>query len=234
MNCKHARGLFSARIDGELSPAEASALELHLRECRDGCPENWTEFETTVRMVHALPPVECDPSFVGQVLDRVRAWEAQEAGRTVRLPMRGPDLGERLREWVAVLTGSRVLAPVRVVGAVALGVAGAIALGQFGVLPSQPRSSSGTAERMTAAAPGTPGGPTLSVSGSVRPFSDLAGDIPSVRASRGGEDSIWVQPDDAGNGSTVYPGGIGNRQVLAPGDAQPRVTTTDGHPQIIL
>jgi hypothetical protein len=69
----------------------------------------------------------------------------------------------------------------------------------------------------------------------VRPFGDLAGDIPAVRAVRGGADSIRVQPGDVGDDSATYPGGIGNRQVLTtPGDAHPRVTNTDGRPQFIF
>lgn len=107
MNCKMARSLFSARIDDDLSPMEAGSLEMHLRDCKDGCRDQWAVFESTVRMVRALPPVEPDPSFVGRVLDRVRAWEAQEAGRPVSAPVRVPwstsvpvfGLAGRLREW---------------------------------------------------------------------------------------------------------------------------------------
>jgi hypothetical protein len=257
MNCKQARNLFSARIDGELSPEEVRSLEIHVRECRAGCPEHWAEFETTVRMVRALPPIEAAPSFVGQVLDCVRAWEAQEAGRTIRVPLhalaRPPVFGsglsdrvwdrvrdgvwdtlwrERLSEWVGFLTGSRILAPVRLVGAVVLGVTGGFLLGQQGILSHRAASGPGLAQRTMVSAPAVPGsqaGPVRSMSDGARPFGDLAGGISSVREAHGREDSTSVTPDEIGND----PGGLRNRQVnAAPGDARPRVTITDGRPQI--
>jgi hypothetical protein len=262
MNCKTARGLFSARIDDELSPAEAGSLEMHLRDCTGGCRDQWAIFEATVRMVRALPPIEPDPSFVGHVLDRVRAWEAQEAGRPVSAPVRVPwstsvpgrglagrlrewfktgdpvSLGEWFREFAGGLAGPRVLVPVRVVAAVALGVVGGLAIGQQALLSHRAASLPGLAGRTTVSAAAVPGGGVDQVQPTVnpaRPFGDLAGDIPAVRAARGGADSIRVQPGAVGDDSATYPGGIDSRQVLTtPGDAHPRVTSTDGRPQFIF
>jgi hypothetical protein len=260
MNCRRARGLFSARIDEELTAAEARSLEIHLRDCQAGCSESWKEFEATVLLVHSLPPMEPDPSFVGQVLDRVRAWEAQEAGRGVGEPVSvswpvqgyGSRLGERLRNWFGVrgliglgdpietgsrffgLFGPRVLVSVRFAGAVALGLAGGFFLGHQTLLPSHVASLPGLTERTTVSAPAAPGGTGLvrSTPSAVRPFGDLAGDIPAVR---GGPDSVRVQPDDLGNDPGMYPGAVGGRQVLTtPDDARPRVTTSNGRPQLIL
>jgi hypothetical protein len=262
MNCRKARGLFSARIDDELSSSEAGSLETHLRDCKQGCREQWAVFEATVRMVHALPPIEPDPSFVGHVLDRVRAWEAQEAGRPVSVPVRVPwstssagfGLAGRLRAWfrmgdpismrewfdglVGGLAGSSVLVPVRVAAAVVLGVVGGLAIGQQALLSNRVASLPGLAGRTTVSAPAVPGGGAgwvQSVTNAARPFGDLAGDIPLVRAARGGADSIRVQPDDVGDDPATYPGGIGNRQVLGnPEDAHARVTNTDGRLQRIF
>jgi hypothetical protein len=209
-------------------------------------------------MVHALPPIEPDPSFVGQVLDRVRAWEAQEAGRGVGAPVRvpwptrvsGSGLGERLREMFGVgarigmgerlqgMIGFRALVSVRLAGAVVLGLAGGFVLGQQTLLPNRAASLPGLAERTTVSSPAVSDGgtgPVRSTSSVLRPFSDLAGDIPSVHAARGGADSVRVQPDDVENDPATYPGAIGSRQVLTtPGNARPRVTITDGRPQLTL
>jgi len=293
MNCRTARSLFSARIDDDLSPMEAGSLEMHLRDCKDGCRDQWAVFESTVRLVRALPPVDPDPSFVGRVLDRVRAWEAQEAGRPVSAPIRVPwstsvpsfglaarlrewfkmgdpislgDLGERFRGFTGGLAGGfagsfpggfagsspggfagsspggfagrRVLVPVRVVAAVALGVVGGLAIGQQALLSNRAASLPGLAGRTTVSAATTPGGGVDRVQSTTdagRPFGDLAGDIPLVRAARGGADSVSVQPDDVGDDPATYPGGIGSRQVLTkPGDARLRMTNTDGRPQFIF
>jgi len=260
MSCKRARGLFSARIDDELSPTEAESLERHFRDCGHGCREQWAVFEATVRMLHALPPMEPDPSFVGQVLDRVRAWEAQEAGRPVSAPVRVPwstsvrgyGFVGRLRDWFQMgdpiglgewlqglargLVASPVLVPVRVAAAVAFGLIGGLALGQQALLSNRAASLPGLAGRMTASAPTIPGDGSRQVesaTNAARPFGDLAGDIPPVRATRDVADSIRVQPDDVGDDPATYPGGIGSRQVLTnPGDVRPRVTVTDGRPQL--
>lgn len=262
MSCKRARGLFSARIDDELTPVEAGSLEMHLRDCTEGCREQWNSFQVTVRMVHALPPVEPDPSFVGQVLDRVRAWEAQEAGRTVSVPVRvpwstsqrGSGFGERLRGWFKIgdpislsewldglrggLAGSRALVPVRVAFAVVLGVGGGLAIGHQAFLSNRAGSVPGLAARSLVSAPTVPGdgsGRIRTTTNAARPFGDLAGDIPPVRAARGGVDSVSVQPDDIGVDPATYPGGLDSRQVLTtPGDARPHVTTNDGRPQHIF
>lgn len=78
MNCRQARSLFSARIDLELSREEAAEQEGHLAGCSD-CRRAWTSFQTTVNLMHRLPVETPHPAFVGQVLDRVRAYEAQGA-----------------------------------------------------------------------------------------------------------------------------------------------------------
>ncbi len=77
MLCKQVRALFSSRLDGELKPEDARSVQDHLSGCA-GCRERWASFELTVRMIRSLPPAAPDPSFVGQVLDRVRAYEAGE------------------------------------------------------------------------------------------------------------------------------------------------------------
>ena len=264
MNCKMARSLFSARVDDELSPTEAGSLAMHIRDCTGGCRDQWAVFEATVRMLHTLPEIEPDPSFVGHVLDRVRAWEAQEAGRPVRAPVRVPwstsvrsrGLVERLRAWFRVgdpirlgewlhcfagglaggIAGSRVLVPVRVTAAVALGVVGGLAIGQHALLSNRAAPFPGLAGLTIASTPMVSvgrSGQIQSTTTAARPFGDLAGDIPPVRAARDGADSIRVQPDDVGGDPATYPGGIGSRQVVAkPGDARPRVTITDGRPQL--
>lgn len=78
MNCRQARSLFSARIDLELSREEAAEQDGHLAVCSD-CRRAWTGFQTTVNLMHRLPVETPHPAFVGQVLDRVRAYEAQGA-----------------------------------------------------------------------------------------------------------------------------------------------------------
>ncbi len=258
MNCNRARSLFSARIDDELPPAELESLAEHLRECRNGCAQQWAAFQATVRLVHDLPAVEPDPSFVGQVLDRVRAWEAQEAGRGAGVPISAPwpartrGIGYRgrrrawagVRDWISerigeplqTLAGARAFGPARLAGAVALGVAGGILLGQQTLLSPRLAGLDGAAVRTASVARVVPGADRHAVqpaSQTARPFGDLAGEIPSVHSGRGGADSVLVQPDGVGDDSWPYAGMSGGRQVsTSPGDARPRVTITDGRPQL--
>lgn len=91
MNCREARGLFSARIDGELRPGEVSHLDFHLLRCPE-CAAGWKSMTLTVRFVRGLPPDPMDTAFVGRVLDRVRGHEIEQ--RQIRV-----SLAERL--WVS-------------------------------------------------------------------------------------------------------------------------------------
>ena len=121
MNCRQARSLFSTRVDGELRASDTARLRRHLAEC-NGCAARWGSFETTVRWLRTLPPVAPDPSFVGQVLDRVRAYEVDRASGAVDVLGVRLGLGARVRALLPELGWPRIVLPVRLGAALALGL----------------------------------------------------------------------------------------------------------------
>ena len=180
--------------------------------------------------------MEPDPNFVGQVLDRVRAWEDQEARRGERRPVQGFHLGDFLRNLSGQIAGARFLAPVRLAGAVALGLAGGFVIGQQGFLTSRVAPVAGIAEQSTTSSrvrdvradTFVPATSTPS-----RPFADLAAGIPAVGATEAADDSAAAPSDDLGSDPLVYTGGASSHQVsVGSGDARPRVIIKDGRPQI--
>lgn len=219
MNCKQARGLFSARVDGELSSLEERELREHLTECEQGCAERWVSFEATVRLVHSLPTIEPDPNFVGQVLDRVRGYEA---GFVRPRTVVRPSWRQRVRSfWAEHLT---VPMPVRLASVGALGLAVGFVLASGVDWRSMPGAGSLSANNVarpavssTAARSGsgdTSGDPS-------RPFADLAGDLSISGGARTQDDSI---------ASTQDP----NRSLTPQnrGDGPVQIVKSNGRPQI--
>jgi len=236
MNCRQARSLFSARLDGELTDREDHELTHHLQECAKGCRERWASFQTAVRLVRALPAVEPDSAFVGQVLDRVRAYEAGVARGRVPVPRAG--LRTRLRLGLA---GARlrvqdfldefpglVPVPVRFAGVGAVGLAAGFLLASgVGWNPFTDGSSGSVAVTTSSGTaisdsrdPVDPGSQPVVKPG---PFGDLVDEIPPAEPAAGsGElttpDTIFdYRPDLA------TPGGGPVRVVR--GDAQPPTIT---------
>jgi len=220
MNCRQARSLFSARVDGELSSLEERELQKHLHDCSRGCAERWVSFETTVRLVHTLPAIEADPSFVGQVLDRVRGYEAGHL--RPRMEVRR-SLGTRIREFL----GDRAAAfpvPARLVSVGALGIAlgFVLASGLNWRATGGATSISGFSDRITVPVPAASKA-IRSGTGSQdapRPFADLVDDLSTARGSRTLDDSMAQSPRRA-----VAPEG-------AAGEGPIRIVKGDGKPQI--
>ncbi len=93
---------------------------------------HWDSLVATVSMVRGLPQVSADPSFVGKVLDRVRAYEA---GRIELEPVSesASGLWGRLRARFGDLV---IPVPVRMAGALAIGaVVGILITGPDRVVP---------------------------------------------------------------------------------------------------
>ena len=193
MNCKQARGLFSARVDGELSSLEERELREHLSECEQGCAERWVSFEATVRLVHSLPAVEPDPDFVGQVLDRVRGYEAG----FVRPPVVArPSWRERLRgfwgETFALPMPAR-LASVGVLG-IALGFLLASGVDWRPLQGAGAPNSAALDRAGDEASVARTSTSSRSAAQPERPFADLAGDLSVTAGARTQEDSIALDP----------------------------------------
>lgn len=187
MNCSDATSLFSARVDNELESQIAFRLEDHLEQCSD-CQREWTRFYSTIRIIRGLPKEETHPAFVGQVLDRVRAYEAE--GDPFLEPADRPHadltpdvskvtwlevIREQLQSWIQP-------APALAVGSLALGVVigiFAIPYGQSDVGGSMAEGTSGRASAPTNQAIDS------SLSAEL-PFADLASEI-EVEVSGGTE-----------------------------------------------
>src|SRR5579885_505153 len=86
MNCEHVLALISARIDGELSPADEAALEAHLAEC-PACAATAEAFELQdAEMRHAFDERRHQAGAVAErVADRL---PRRPAGRWKRLRRR--------------------------------------------------------------------------------------------------------------------------------------------------
>ena len=72
MDCEHAKELFIAYHDGDLSDSEKSTLEKHLREC-DACRQEWEVYSKTMKEVsgmHRLTPSDDFVSRVKQTIGR--------------------------------------------------------------------------------------------------------------------------------------------------------------------
>jgi hypothetical protein len=80
MNCAEILENLSAFQDGELSPAEAAALEAHLASC-DACRRRLKEYETLWRLLGDSKPAEPSPGFTEAVLSRAAAPAFAAAGR---------------------------------------------------------------------------------------------------------------------------------------------------------
>jgi hypothetical protein len=224
MNCSEARSLFSARVDFELTGPKSLEHDRHLGNCSQ-CDHEWRSFQLTVRMVRTLPAENASASFVGQVLDKVRAYEAQPvpsyldpADRPTQSdpsPARAPQWKARLREIFAPL---RSPVPAFAAASLVLGIV-------VGVVAMDWRSQS-AGEARTAQIERIDPTPDLSTRGvagdhSVNPFADLADEIdrlPSV------ERRALVDPYEMLPPAPVWSGEPGLQQQVRAGDARPRIT----------
>jgi hypothetical protein len=214
MNCRQARELFSSRLDNELDHGEGLLFEQHVAGCV-ACSEQWAAFARTVQLVRSLPQHAPDPSFVGQVLDRVRAYEAgateaPAAPQRRRVPARLKVALEDLAE----VSWARILFPARLAGAVALGAALGFVVSQKVWSPE--RSSGPIAQNATHRAESP-----VTVS-TTRPFVDLVPTLtrPANRPvdGTGVPSNIQGMP---GSSNSSDPG----RQVMSRGPGgQPQVT----------
>jgi hypothetical protein len=223
MNCSQVRALFSARVDFELSGEQSREHDRHLTSCRS-CDNSWQSFQTTVRIVRSLPAESPSSSFVGQVLDRVRAYEAQpvptylEPADTPPGGFTVPKItwGDRLREWAGAL---RSPVPAFALGALVLGFLAGVAATGWRSHPESPIA--GTPQRSIPVS--EPYG-SVAIGGdhSVNPFADLADEIRRLP-----EPSAPVRTSSTVD--VVYPttvlwsSDVGLPQQVS-GDARPRIT----------
>jgi hypothetical protein len=181
MYCRQARTLFSGRLDMELDDKQARELQQHLEVCTD-CSARWVSFEMTVRLVRSLPQVEPDASFVGQVFDRVRGYEA---GQRVLYPVgaRRNPIGALVGLWRG-LGRSPFLLPARLAGAMAFGLLLGFAVSERADLPGMILAHSSIAPPAVEGMASTGGG-AAAVNGATRPgthatarpFADLAEEL---------------------------------------------------------
>lgn len=68
MSCHEVRELFSAKMDGFLTPGERSALDRHLQGCTD-CSREWERFSRTVGLLRAVPEARAPAGFGRRVLE---------------------------------------------------------------------------------------------------------------------------------------------------------------------
>lgn len=228
MNCSQARALFSARVDFELTGPESLEHDSHLSRC-GSCEREWHSFQSTVSMVRLLPVEAPSPSFVGQVLDRVRAYEAQPVPSYLEpadLPV--PEVQTttvgwrtRFREIVGAL---RNPIPAFAVASMALGVV-------LGSLVTEMRSHADPQQAAPIAAMErtTPVSPThhlVTVDGdhSINPFADLAGQIQNLPSGAAGSQltdpvSVVAPTPDAWSAESGL-----QQQVRADNGTRPRIT----------
>jgi anti-sigma factor RsiW len=226
MNCKQVRAQFSPRVDNELEPTLARQVEHHLEACPD-CAARWASYETTVRMVRTLPQPAPDASFVGQVLDRVRAYEAAgrfEAGRRAE-----EGLWSRVTRGLGRFDWGGLLFPARLSGALAFGVLAGFLLVWGGILPGFSRApQSGTLSAQATA-------PAASVDTSAqaapqirpdRPFGDLAAELEQSRTAGKADSSAQRENQQYAQPPGFRPGDFPN------GTQQVKLSGSSGRPQI--
>lgn len=225
MNCSEAKSLFSARVDFELTGSESLDHDRHLSNCPH-CDHEWRSFQLTVRMVRSLPAEMASAAFVGQVLDKVRAYEAQPvpsyldpADRPSHRPASAPAPVPHWKERVRGMLGSlRSPVPAFAMASLALGIL-------VGIVAMDWRSQN-VAEKSMARIERTTPVPDLSRRGvdgdhSVNPFADLVdeiGRLPS-KEERTETDPYEVLPP----ATSIWPD-AGIQQQVRAGDVRPRIT----------
>ncbi len=188
---------------------------------------HWDSLVVTVSMVRGLPQVSADPSFVGKVLDRVRAYEA---GRIDLEPVSesAPGLWGRLR---ALLGDLVIPVPVRMAGAVVAGavlgilIAGPERVIQFGDVAGtgqgrEVQMSASSSPAVPAEAPQSPAA-TLA-----RPFGDLVDELAlSPWADQHDDTPESDQPGRFVPGALPSdPMGPGRQVLLDEADGRPQIT----------
>jgi anti-sigma factor RsiW len=97
MNCRHARGLFGAYWDDEITQAEREWLESHFARC-EPCRRGYEEFSRPLEALAALPRVEPEAGLPERVLARVR----RASSAPDRLPVGTP-------AWVPLTAAAALL-----------------------------------------------------------------------------------------------------------------------------
>jgi anti-sigma factor RsiW len=192
--------MFSSSVDHELTAEESRALEEHLEVCAD-CRARWTSFSLTVQLVRRLPQVEPPPTFVGRVLDRVRAYEA--TGEPVPAPV-VPGLRDLWRRFSGSLrVPFRVPTPAWVVACLAIGVLVGLAVNGSGIGRTTPASPAPTLAEADATSPAlAPGAvestfvsaPPGDVRPQPRPFKGVVNELEQRLRDRATENT--GQPED--------------------------------------
>jgi anti-sigma factor RsiW len=74
MNCSHARRLFGAYWDDEITQAEREWLESHFNACTR-CHGEYDEHARALELLGALPRIEAPPELAERVLSRARRMQ---------------------------------------------------------------------------------------------------------------------------------------------------------------
>jgi putative zinc finger protein len=96
--CRHVEPLLALAAGGDLSPAQSSRVERHLRSCA-GCREAAEAFATTMHTVRELPALELSPEEAAQL--RRGVWKRIERERA-GLAIRGNRTAWTAAGWAAV------------------------------------------------------------------------------------------------------------------------------------
>jgi putative zinc finger protein/TonB-like protein len=158
MTCRGVRQRLSAYLDGELRPAEAGRVGLHLEACVE-CATRWRGLRSALGALSALPRLEGSDGISARVLDRLE------------LERRGPGIALLVRRWG---TARPLIIPSLLPAALILIVvlAGALALDRVndpGPLPEVAARGGGSETWSMSAPSGSEGNPLFASAGVTAP-----------------------------------------------------------------
>jgi hypothetical protein len=123
MSCRLVRSLFSAYLDGEVTPEQSRLLDGHLRSC-PGCAEHLRTLQGSLKLLGALPRLQPPDSIASRVMNRIEVesrgpglallFRPTWAARPLILPSLVPAALVLVTVMAAALAldrGSRPLAP---------------------------------------------------------------------------------------------------------------------------
>jgi hypothetical protein len=154
VTCRGVRRRLSAYLDGDLRPAEAGQVGIHLEACAE-CDERWRTLRSSLGALSALPRLEGSDGTSARVLDRLE------------LERRGPGFALLVRRWGAARP---LIIPSLVPAALILMVvlAGALALDRIndpGPLPEVAVRGGGSETWSLSAPSGSEGNPLFPSAG---------------------------------------------------------------------
>ncbi len=189
MTCCGVRRRLSAYLDGDLRPAEAGRVGIHLEACAE-CAERWRALRSALGALSALPRLEGSDGISARVLDRLE------------MERRGPGFALLVRRWGAARP---LIIPSLLPAALILMVvlAGALALDRVtdpGPLPEV--AARGGAETWSLSAPsGSEGNPLFPSAGVTAPRARGAAFPDQVVLTEMAEGTLFVETVVARDGT---------------------------------